>query len=861
MLVGRETELETLARGLTSSRVVLIAGLPGVGKSALARRFLARPLVKLGHGRELVPLVVNLAFARTSHEVLTRLRLAMGETDEGPPSSGQPEDALARLLLAKKYVVLFDDADDCPEVVAHLVRAWQTRAGAACAIITMCRRDVLGDVVTVDLRPLAVPPPHVEEEAAMGYPSLQLLRRDGGPAGPNTLGLLAQIARNVDGLPADLVRCAEVFTQLEPTHVAAALTQRGISILHADRPAGPQERSTLAVWRSLTGAQQALLRQLAPLDEACSLEVATGIARSEERVDIALHIRTLVERGAVLATRAGDTIRYRVVGLMQMVALRNEASHEEISTDRAERLQYFIGLARGARVQLAPRPHQRIDVPNMLRALVDAIASGALTDACSMVSCLASAAVANGDRDVLLKHVETLLREVPVSRGEARSELLFARGLLTFGAPSDDDSSLLDLRVSAVMGRPATAAMSLAIASVLLALRSDLVRSGELMSRAVGALARTEAARATPMVRECRALLLLLEGSATARNGIRAQLGTLASDSLLWVGHLVDAGATGEARRLLNPLASNIESLSPSRAAWTMCMLACLEQDGGELALAREELERARRIARFTDDRFLDAMVSYVSAGVELELGNHENAVDHANNAITVFNRCGAAGFAAFAGLLAAIGQGLSGQLDVAVAAFGPALTAVNTVGRRAQRLAATNLAAILGMTPLPAPAPDGSPALWEQRLATRLLARAVKKGTIPPPTGRAEITISERFDAFQDAGGAVISLRSRPILRKLLEMLVRQRIRQPGLPVSPAQLVRQAWPEQPTTTNASLNRLYVSVLRLRELGLGDAIVKVEGGYLLSAVVPIQVGHVSARTDATTRAVSERPSD
>jgi len=84
---------------------------------------------------------------------------------------------------------------------------------------------------------------------------------------------------------------------------------------------------------------------------------------------------------------------------------------------------------------------------------------------------------------------------------------------------------------------------------------------------------------------------------------------------------------------------------------------------------------------------------------------------------------------------------------------------------------------------------------------------------------------------------------RRRQALRRILVRLARQRVQQPGVPIGADALIAAGWPDERMSTASAQNRLYVTINRLRQLGLSEHLQLVEGGYrfapdLAIALVP-----------------------
>jgi hypothetical protein len=105
----------------------------------------------------------------------------------------------------------------------------------------------------------------------------------------------------------------------------------------------------------------------------------------------------------------------------------------------------------------------------------------------------------------------------------------------------------------------------------------------------------------------------------------------------------------------------------------------------------------------------------------------------------------------------------------------------------------------------------------------------ATGKGLYAPTHGR----------WFVSPSGTQVDLSRRGSMRAVFEALVRRRLERPGHPITSAELIAAGWPEDPTPSEASANRLRVTLCRLRQLGLDTALVTTSTGWMLNPAVSV----------------------
>jgi tetratricopeptide (TPR) repeat protein len=128
--------------------------------------------------------------------------------------------------------------------------------------------------------------------------------------------------------------------------------------------------------------------------------------------------------------------------------------------------------------------------------------------------------------------------------------------------------------------------------------------------------------------------------------------------------------------------------------------------------------------------------------------------------------------------------------------------------------------------------------ALGDHVAAAHDLSRARSLGAPQPSLEaklRTECVVHEAGAWFEAA--ARIELADRPVLKRLLGVLIERRVRCPGALVSAAELAHALYPlEDPDEAGA---RLRANLSRLRRLGLGPFLVRRRGGYALSTAVRV----------------------
>jgi len=124
------------------------------------------------------------------------------------------------------------------------------------------------------------------------------------------------------------------------------------------------------------------------------------------------------------------------------------------------------------------------------------------------------------------------------------------------------------------------------------------------------------------------------------------------------------------------------------------------------------------------------------------------------------------------------------------------------------------------------------------------LLARISSfEGEPPAPLGHRPPVLVVREDGQHftwPMGAPALDLGRRGPMKRILAHLARRREERPGEGIDAMALFDVGWPGERALPEAALHRVYVTLARLRKLGLGDLIVTRDDGYLLSTDVEVE---------------------
>jgi predicted ATPase/predicted negative regulator of RcsB-dependent stress response len=863
-LIGREAELEELARAVGKNRLVSMTGTPGVGKTALAAAFAdSRPSV-----------CCALLGVATADDTCRAVAHALALPHSASASTSSTAERIGRAIASRgKILVLLDDADLARAALVQLLPAWLRDAPGARFLVAARSRIGLPAAQRFELGPLDVPSARERDPAAIGRSSaVRLFARCGAAVQPGyrltnaTAQDVATIVRTLSGLPLAIELCASRIAVLGEREMAHMLAERLDALDGGSAAAGGRTlRGAFTLsWDQLAEEDARVLAACAVFRGSFDLDAATNLA-ARPRLETAEALERLEGSSLVRAFEPPEVPGARRYGLPRSVRVfaSEHLTRDELIEASRRHAEHF-GASAGTAKPPAPEV-LALDRDELEAALSWAIEARKIAMAARVALALAPLALSRGPLVPFLERVDVLLEAKGLPRALS-AELHLVRGLARIHHGRRDDA-LVDL----------AAARKLSVdvrVEVLAASKTGLVvglkgRFSEARSHFEAAAARLDA-RSDPglrgVVSKDLANVLSEEGRndeamvelARARDLFHVA-GDLREEGfvLMMLGsRLVDEGQVAYARRDCTSALARLRAAGDHRSAgWCEVLLALIDGEEGNLLAARMRLDTALGAFRAVGDVHTEGLVLGYLGNVALEQGALADAETSYRDARVKLAEVGDRGSEALCAAAAGLVEVALGRSSSAADRFAHARELVKDDGRAARREAVEVLAGVLA-TKSRSPGTTTTTARAEEvRFALRAVAKvramlnAPRKAKKSGATERV-LVIAADGSWLRAPSGRLARFASGGALHGILKRLAQERIRYPGRPTKLGTLVRAGWPGESILPGAAKNRLHVAIARLRRAGLDSALLHDEDGYLLDPAVPTRFAEDGERPSA-----------
>ncbi|KAA5836340.1 LuxR C-terminal-related transcriptional regulator [Saccharopolyspora hirsuta] len=324
--VGRRGAITQVKRLLSTSRLVTLTGVAGVGKSRLATR-VARDL------RRAFPdgiWLVELAEVPPRGDLAQVLVSGLGLRGDQTASA---EDVLAEQLADKRMLILLDGCEHLLEECGPLVGELLASAPELRVLVTSRAPLAIAGEQVWSVPPLLMP--RLDQEGrvvqrAVGHEALELFADRASAVLPNfTVGPdneadVVRLCQQLDGLPLAIELAAVWMRSLSVPEILSRLTDRYRLLTSGDRSAAPHHQSLRAAiewsYDLCSPVEQSVWARLSVFADGFELEAAEAVCVGDGVTveDVFVGVAGLVEKSVLVKEDRQDSrTRYRLLRTIQ----------------------------------------------------------------------------------------------------------------------------------------------------------------------------------------------------------------------------------------------------------------------------------------------------------------------------------------------------------------------------------------------------------------------------------------------------------------------------------------------------------------------------------------------------------------
>ncbi|MFC9356039.1 protein kinase [Rhodococcus sp. NPDC057014] len=337
--VGRRAELGAARNLLSTSRLVTLTGIGGVGKTRLALRVAAKSERDFSDGVWLVELGELRDESLLADVVAGALRLR--------DRSARPVyEVLVEFLVSRKLLLVLDNCEHMVDAVAKLAEGLLHGCPRLRILSTSREPLEIGGEAVLLVPPLAVPDPEHLPKSLPRNDALALFAERGAAAVPGfeltqeNKTAIVRICRRLDGLPLPIELAAARLRSMTPEQILHRLADR-YALLTRSRRDAPSRQQTLRMcidwsYELCTPMEQRVWAQLSVFAGSFELDaveqVCRGVLTDGQLLDT---VTFLVDKSILSRETSGAVVRFRMLETLR-----------EYGRDKAQDMDLFPELRR-----------------------------------------------------------------------------------------------------------------------------------------------------------------------------------------------------------------------------------------------------------------------------------------------------------------------------------------------------------------------------------------------------------------------------------------------------------------------------------------------------------------------------------
>jgi predicted ATPase len=360
--VGRTTELSAVKHMLTSSRLVTLTGIGGVGKTRLALRAAAEVESTFPDGGWLVELG-ELHDGSVLADVVAE---GLGLRDDPSRCLG---DLLVEYLCARSLLLVLDNCEQVVDGTAKLAEAL-LRSCPSLRILATSRENLgIGGEAVLHVSPLAFP--DADKEPTLGglpgFDAIALFASRAAEAVPGfeltdqNKSTVAHICSRLEGLPLAIELAAARLRAISPDQMLDRLSDR-YSLLTRGSRGAPKRQQTLSwsvgwSYDLCTPDEQRLWTRLSVFARSFELQAAEDICGGDlAPKDVLDLLSSLVDKSILIRTDSEGVVRYRMLETLREFGLDRIEHGGELTELRRRHAEWYRQLINDAEADwMSPR--------------------------------------------------------------------------------------------------------------------------------------------------------------------------------------------------------------------------------------------------------------------------------------------------------------------------------------------------------------------------------------------------------------------------------------------------------------------------------------------------------------------------